>query len=135
MTAAPQYMSPEQVAGSKLDRRSDLYTAAIVLYELVCGAPPFAAADAERPFSLMAKHVQATPPPPSVRRPGLDPELESLIMKALAKRPEDRYQTAEAFDLALSRIADRLAPGWDKGVGAQQLTPARRKRWYWPFSR
>jgi serine/threonine-protein kinase len=138
LAATPQYMSPEQVAGGKIDARSDLYSAAIVLYELVCGAPPFAAGQSDRPFSLMAKHVQSAPPPPSVRRPGLDPELESLILKALSKRPEDRYQSADEFDRALSRIADRLAPGWDKGTDARAgaaVPTSKRTRWSWPFRR
>jgi len=61
----PQYMSPEQVASSKVDGRSDLYSAGVVLYELVCGRPPFTATVADGPFTLMAKHVQSPPPPPT----------------------------------------------------------------------
>ena len=61
----PQYMSPEQVASSKVDGRSDLYSAGIMFYELVAGQPPFSASDADGPFTLMAKHVQAPPKPPS----------------------------------------------------------------------
>src|SRR2546427_10828537 len=77
----PQYMSPEQVASSKVDGRSDLYSAGIMFYELVVGQPPFTASDADGPFTLMAKHVQAPPKPPSVFRPGLNPELEQVILK------------------------------------------------------
>src|SRR3989449_1756474 len=108
----PQYMSPEQVASSKVDGRSDLYSAGIMFYELVVGQPPFTASEADGPFTLMAKHVQAPPKPPSVHRPGLDLGLEEVILKALAKRPEDRYQTGQEFDDAMTRIADRLTPGW-----------------------
>jgi len=97
----PQYMSPEQVASSKVDGRSDLYSAGIMLYELVAGQPPFTASEADGPFTLMAKHVQAPPKPPSVFRPGLNPELEQVIMKSLAKRPEDRYQSGQEFDHAI----------------------------------
>src|SRR6266705_1246070 len=64
----PQYMSPEQVASSKVDGRSDLYSAGIMFYELVVGQPPFTASDADGPFTLTAKHVQAPPKPPSVFR-------------------------------------------------------------------
>jgi serine/threonine-protein kinase len=64
----------------------------------------------------MAKHVQAPPKPPSVHRPGLDMELEAAILKALAKRPEDRFQTGHEFDEAISRIADRLYPGWRRSL-------------------
>ena len=112
----PQYMSPEQVASSKVDGRSDLYSAGIMLYELVAGQPPFTAGEADGPFTLMAKHVQAPPKPPSVFRPELNPELEQIIMKSLAKRPEDRFQTGQEFDEALSRVADRMSPGWQRSL-------------------
>jgi eukaryotic-like serine/threonine-protein kinase len=123
----PQYMSPEQVASSKVDGRSDLYSAGIMLYELVAGQPPFTATDADGPFTLMAKHVQAPPQPPSVFRPGLDPELEQVILKSLAKRPEDRYQSGQEFDHAMSGIADRMCPGWlrslEPGADLSKMVP------------
>jgi eukaryotic-like serine/threonine-protein kinase len=112
----PQYMSPEQVASSKVDGRSDLYSAGIMFYELVVGQPPFIASESDGPFTLMAKHVQAPPKPPSVHRPGLDMRLEELILKALSKRPEDRYQSGQEFDEAMSKIADRLCPGWQRSL-------------------
>src|SRR2546427_3263341 len=112
----PQYMSPEQVASSKVDGRSDLYSAGIMFYELVAGQPPFTASDADGPFTLMAKHVQAPPKPPSVFRPGLNPELEQLILKSLSKRPEDRFQTGQEFDEAMSRVADQMCPGWQRSL-------------------
>jgi len=112
----PQYMSPEQVASSKVDGRSDLYSAGIVFYELVAGQPPFTASEVDGPFTLMAKHVQAPPRPPSVFRPGLNPELEQVILRALAKRPEDRFQTGAEFDEAMSSVADRMCPGWRRSL-------------------
>src|SRR2546427_4131149 len=112
----PQYMSPEQVASSKVDGRSDLYSAGIMFYELVVGQPPFTASEGDGPFTLMAKHVQAPPKPPSVHRPGLDLGLEEVILKALAKRPEDRYQTGQEFDDAMTRIADQMCPGWQRAL-------------------
>src|SRR5438309_2223253 len=112
----PQYMSPEQVASSKVDGRSDLYSAGIMFYELVVGQPPFTASDADGPLTLMAKHVQAPPKPPSVHRPGLDMSLEEVILKSLSKRPEERYQTGQEFDDAMIRIADRLTPGWQRSL-------------------
>jgi serine/threonine protein kinase len=112
----PQYMSPEQVASSKVDGRSDLYSAGIMFYELVVGQPPFTASDADGPFTLMAKHVQAPPKPPSVHRPGLDTGLEEVILKSLSKRPEERYQTGQEFDEAMCRVADRLTPGWQRSL-------------------
>src|SRR5216684_485764 len=112
----PQYMSPEQVASSKVDGRSDLYSSGIMFYELIVGQPPFIASEADGPFTLMAKHVQAPPKPPSVRKPGLDLALEEVILKSLAKRPEDRYQSGHEFDDAVSRLADRLCPGWQRSL-------------------
>jgi eukaryotic-like serine/threonine-protein kinase len=124
----PQYMSPEQVASSKVDGRSDLYSAGIMFYELVVGQPPFTASEADGPFTLMAKHVQAPPKPPSVHRPGLDMRLEEVILKSLSKRPEERFQTGHEFDDAVSRIADRLCPGWPKslepGADLSKMVPA-----------
>ena len=112
----PQYMSPEQVASSKVDGRSDLYSTGIMFYELVVGQPPFTASEADGPFTLMAKHVQAPPKPPSVHRPGLDPGLEEVILKSLSKRPEDRFQTGQEFDDAIARIAERICPGWRRSL-------------------
>jgi serine/threonine-protein kinase len=112
----PQYMSPEQVSSSKVDGRSDLYSAGIMLYELVTGQPPFTSSEADGPFTLMAKHVQAPPRPPSVFQPGLNPELEQIILKSLAKRPEDRFQTGQEFDAAMSRVADVMCPGWQRSL-------------------
>src|SRR5438046_2737245 len=112
----PQYMSPEQVASSKVDGRSDLYSAGIMFYELIVGQPPFTASEADGPFTLMAKHVQAPPKPPSVFRPGLNPELEQVILKSLSKRPEDRYQSGQEFDEAMSKVADQMCPGWQRSL-------------------
>jgi serine/threonine protein kinase len=104
------------VASSKVDGRSDLYSTGIMFYELVVGQPPFTASEADGPFTLMAKHVQAPPQPPSVRRPGVDLGLEEVILKSLAKRPEDRWQTGQEFDDAMVKIADRLCPGWTRAL-------------------
>jgi serine/threonine-protein kinase len=112
----PQYMSPEQVASSKVDGRSDLYSAGIMFYELVAGEPPFTANESDGPFTLMAKHVQAPPKPPSLHRPGLDAGLEEAILKSISKRPEDRFQTGQEFDDVISRLADRLFPGWQRSL-------------------
>ena len=124
----PQYMSPEQVASSKVDGRSDLYSAGIMFYELIVGQPPFTASEADGPFTLMAKHVQAPPKPPSVHKPGLDMRLEEVILKSLSKRPEERYQTGQEFDDAMARIADRLCPGWQRslepGADLSKMVPA-----------
>jgi len=112
----PQYMSPEQVASSKVDGRSDLYSTGIMLYEAICGRPPFTAGEGDGPFTLMAKHVQAPPPPPAIHRPDVDPELEDVILKSLEKDPEQRYQTGDEFDRALIKVGTRLCPGWEQAL-------------------
>jgi serine/threonine-protein kinase len=112
----PQYMSPEQVASSKVDGRSDLYSAGIMFYELIVGQPPFTASEADGPFTLMAKQVQAPPKPPSVLKPGLDSRLEEVILKSMSKRPEERYQNGQEFDEGMWLSADRLCPGWQRSL-------------------
>src|SRR3989442_4882595 len=87
-----------------------------MFYELVVGQPPFTASDADGPFTLMAKHVQAPPKPPSVHRPGLDMGLEEVILKSLSKRPEDRYQSGQEFDDAVAHVAHRLCPGRQRSL-------------------
>jgi eukaryotic-like serine/threonine-protein kinase len=112
----PLYMSPEQVASSKVDGRSDLYSAGIMFYELVVGQPPFTATETDGLFTLMAKHVQAPPMPPSVHRPGLDIGLEQVILKSLRKRPEDRFQSGQEFDDAVAAVGERICPGWQRSL-------------------
>src|SRR5207245_2419329 len=107
----PQYMSPEQVASSKVDGRSDLYSAGIMFYELIVGEPPFTASEADGPFTLMANHVQPPPTPPSVHKPGLDPQLEQVIIKSPCRRSADRYQSAQESDAAAAPLRGRTRAG------------------------
>ncbi len=90
----PMYMSPEQGAGTHVDHRSDIYALGVILYEMVTGRVPYTA---ETPIAIVFKHIQD--PLPSARKyyPELSAELEMVLLKSLAKRPEDRYQSAEAF--------------------------------------
>ena len=90
----PAYMSPEQGAGSAIDRRSDIYSLGIILYEMVTGRVPYTA---ETPVAVVFKHIQD--PLPSIHKfnPDLPESVELILLKALAKSPEDRYQTAEDF--------------------------------------
>lgn len=104
----PAYMSPEQGAGSPIDMRSDIYSLGIVLYEMVTGRVPYVA---ETPVAVVFKHIQD--PLPSARKfnPSLPQEVELILLKALAKSPNDRYQTAAAFVQAIRRaIPDEDAP-------------------------
>ncbi|MFE9256415.1 protein kinase [Streptomyces sp. NPDC006879] len=88
----PQYLSPEQALGKAVDHRSDLYATGCLLYELLTGRPPFTG---ETPLSVVYQHVQDAPVPPSQMAPGLPAELDGLVMRALAKDADDRFQSAE----------------------------------------
>jgi len=101
----PLYMSPEQCKGAEGDERSDVYSLAIVLYELLCGAPPFAAATE---YDLIQAQIKAEPPPLIPRAPGVTPKLETAIMTALAKRPEQRFPSVRAFSDAIGATELRL---------------------------
>ncbi|MFC9702466.1 protein kinase [Streptomyces sp. NPDC056943] len=88
----PQYLSPEQALGKAVDHRSDLYATGCLLYELLALRPPFTG---ETPLSVVYQHVQDAPVPPSEVTPGVPPELDGLVMRSLAKDPDDRFQSAE----------------------------------------
>ncbi|MEV6553510.1 protein kinase [Streptomyces sp. NPDC051597] len=88
----PQYLSPEQALGKAVDHRSDLYATGCLLYELLALRPPFTG---ETPLSVVYQHVQDTPVPPSQVASVAPPELDGLVMRSLAKDPDDRFQSAE----------------------------------------
>ncbi|MER6383819.1 protein kinase [Streptomyces sp. NPDC001250] len=88
----PQYLSPEQALGKAVDHRSDLYATGCLLYELLALRPPFTG---ETPLSVVYQHVQDIPTQPSAISDGCPPELDGLVMRSLAKEPDDRFQTAE----------------------------------------
>ncbi len=104
----PAYMSPEQCLGQKVDRPSDIYSLGIVLYELTTGRVPFAVKSLTE---AMHYHTQEPPPPPRSVNPALPIEVEGIILRALAKRPEDRYPTARALADALRDAIARLPAG------------------------
>ncbi len=96
----PTYMSPEQCMGNTVDARSDVYALGCVLFEMLTGQPPFSG----RPLmALLYKHVNEPPRRPSDLVPGLPPSLDDVVLTALAKRPEERYQTMGAFERALTK--------------------------------
>ncbi|MCB9007513.1 MAG: protein kinase [Ardenticatenaceae bacterium] len=100
------YMSPEQaLASASLDGRSDIYSLGVVLYQLATGRLPF---DIKTPTDAVMKHMHETPPQPRHIQPGLPVAVQNVIIKAIAKQPEERYQTAEAFAAALRRAATGL---------------------------
>jgi serine/threonine-protein kinase len=96
------YMSPEQVKGAReLDARSDIYSVGIVLYQMVTGRRPF---DFQSQFDIMAAHVSQLPVPPMQRNGAISRDLDYFILKALAKNPADRFQTADEFRTALGGV-------------------------------
>jgi TolB-like protein len=95
----PHYMSPEQgMADRNLDRRSDVYSLGCVLYEMLAGQPPFAGSTAH---AVIARHAMGQVPPLTIVRPTVSVQLEAVVMRALAKVPADRFQTAHEFAEAL----------------------------------
>ncbi|MEU6317302.1 protein kinase [Streptomyces sp. NPDC047009] len=128
----PQYLSPEQALGKAVDHRSDLYATGCLLYELLALRPPFVG---ETPLSVVYQHVQDMPVPPSQISEGAaaPPELDGLVMRSLAKEPDDRFQTAEEMrglvQYALQMLYDQggHTGTWNTGpVGAHdgRHTPA-----------
>jgi serine/threonine-protein kinase len=99
----PEYMSPEQGRGEPLDARCDLYSMGVILYLLLSGQTPF---DAPTPLGIVLKHQSEEPKPPSRIRPVADLRLEAVCLKAMSKRPSDRYATAREMRAALRTIVD-----------------------------
>lgn len=140
----PRYMSPEQAQGRALDPRSDLYSVGVLLYQMVTGAPPF---DDEDAVVVMARHIKTKPVPPRERAPDamIPPQLERVILRALAKEPGDRPASADAFMQSLEaaertfpdafpEVPAALAGGTIAGMTADPLptlapSVVRRRRW------
>jgi serine/threonine protein kinase len=103
LMGTPVYMSPEQAMGTKeVDHRSDIYSLGVILFEMVCGKPPF--------FSqgfgeLVHLHLNVPPPPPRTLVPSLPLPMESLILKMLAKRPEDRFPSMASVQEAIKQVS------------------------------
>ena len=102
-----EYLSPEQAHGETVDARSDVYSLGCVLYEILTGEPPFIG---DTPVAVAYQHVRKAPTPPSARRPGISPELDAVVLKALAKDPKNRYQTAADMRTDLVRVHSGQAP-------------------------
>ncbi len=130
----PHYVSPEQAQGRTLDGRSDLYALGVTLYKAVTGNVPFSSTDW---FELARMHVEDPPDAPRNKRPDISSRLERIILRLLAKHPDDRYGTAEALmadlndikSLARSTETFGLAAVTDGGA----LEPTRFK-WLWPVA-
>ena len=108
------YFSPEQAEGKGVDSRSDIYSLGVVLYEMSVGRPPFTG---DSPVAVASKHVRDMPVLPREANPTVPPALEAVVMKAMAKNPDDRYASAEELRADLLRFADgRPVEAGDPGL-------------------
>jgi eukaryotic-like serine/threonine-protein kinase len=100
-----QYLSPEQARGERVDTRSDLYSTGCLMYELLVGRPPFTG---DSPVAIAYQHVRENPIPPSRLDPELPPWADAIVLKAMAKSPNDRYQTAAEMNADIQRAASGM---------------------------
>lgn len=114
-----QYLSPEQARGESVDARSDVYSLGCVLYEILTGEPPFIG---DSPVAVAYQHVREDPVPPSQKHAGVSPELDAVVLKALAKNPDNRYQTAAEMRADLVRVHNGEAPDAPKVLSHAERT-------------
>lgn len=112
----PDYMSPEQVLGEGVDARADLYSLGVILYQMVTGTTPF---QGESPMQIAAQHLQIPPPSPQWLRPDLPLAAEQVILKALEKRPTDRYASGRELTNAFREAL--IGTGLSIGMSASNL--------------
>jgi serine/threonine-protein kinase len=147
-----QYLSPEQARGENVDARSDVYSTGVLLFELITGSPPFTG---DSPVAVAYQHVRENAPPPSSLNPDVPPELDAIVLKAMAKNPANRYQSAGEMRADLIRaingrpveaepvmtqdeVTTVLAGGARTGQYATTTTrrpgpppPSKRSPWFW----
>ena len=150
-----QYLSPEQARGENVDARSDVYSTGVLLFELVTGSPPFTG---DSPVAVAYQHVRENAPPPSTINPDVPRELDAIVLKAMAKNPANRYQSAAEMRADLIRaingrpvsaepvmLDDEVttvlggsgrtgmypAAGYPGANGARPGQPERRRAWGW----
>ncbi|GGZ82948.1 Stk1 family PASTA domain-containing Ser/Thr kinase [Streptomyces echinoruber] len=110
-----QYLSPEQAKGEQVDSRSDLYSTGCLLYELLTVRPPFVG---DSPVAVAYQHVREEPQPPSVFDPEITPEMDAIVLKALVKDPDYRYQTADEMRADIEACLDGQPVAATAAMGA-----------------
>jgi serine/threonine protein kinase len=115
IVGTPSYMSPEQGKGLSGDKRSDLYSLGIILYEMTTGILPFRG---DNHFAIMMQHVSAPPPPPASINPAISPALSEVILKSIAKEPDARFQSATAMTIALAEAFNVPIPAELRKTGS-----------------
>lgn len=133
LIGTPTYMSPEAVRGEACDKRADLYSLGVVLYELVTGKTPYTA---NTPYSMMMKQTNEPLPSPCTLNSTLPTAVEHLLLKALAKDPADRYQSAAEFAQAIRQTQDSLqqepaVASQEEAVATAGPEPTKRHRKRW----
>ncbi len=122
LSGTPAYMSPEQGRGDRLDHRTDLYSLGVVLYEMVTGRVPF---DADTPFAVVIKHINDPLPLPHLLNTAVPEPLERVILRAMAKSPDERFQSADelvrATQQAITASAG-LVTAWPVSASGQATT-------------
>jgi serine/threonine protein kinase len=116
----PEYLSPEQATGGPIDQRSDIYSLGIVLFQLLSGHVPFTG---PTPVAIAIKHAMEQPPSLSLLNPAIPPDIEHVLEKAIAKKPEQRYATAGDFARALRKAASEAHPFIPQASSALSVTP------------
>ncbi|MDP9401270.1 MAG: PASTA domain-containing protein [Actinomycetota bacterium] len=125
-----QYLAPEQAQGERVTPATDLYSVGVLLYELLTGRVPF---EAESPVTVALKHVSEPPVPPSRLNPAVPPELDAVVLRALAKDPAARFADADAFIAALEgvRAGGPVSAGVVEEVVEAPPVDEPRRRWPW----